>query len=80
MPEKRSFRAYASILYVDPRMKIYLGGRKVRTKRLASCLFKPRVYKYSSNRFKTRTEGEARKSLEESKSGMFLYLIMGHFI
>lgn len=69
MPEKKSFRAYASILYVDPRMKIYINGHKVRTKRLASSLYKPRVYKYSSNRFKTRTENEAKKALEDSKIG-----------
>ncbi|KAK7475039.1 hypothetical protein BaRGS_00033720, partial [Batillaria attramentaria] len=63
MPERRSFRAYASILYMEPRMRIYIQGKKVHTKRLASCLYKPRLYKYSSNRFKTRTENEA-KNLE----------------
>ena len=39
---------------------------QVQTKRLANCLFKPRVYKYTSSRFKTRTENEAKKSKEEA--------------
>ncbi|KAK2166514.1 hypothetical protein LSH36_38g03000 [Paralvinella palmiformis] len=67
MPERKSFRAYASILYVDPRMRIYIQGKKVRTKRLANCLYKPRHYKYSSSRFKNRSENEAMKAKEESK-------------
>ncbi|KAK7088182.1 ATPase MORC2A-like [Littorina saxatilis] len=66
MPERRSFRAYASILYMEPRMRIYIQGKKVHTKRLASCLYKPRLYKYSSNRFKTRTENEAKRAQEEA--------------
>ena len=70
MPERKSFRAYASILYVDPRMRVYIQGKKVRTKRLANSLYKPRVYKYSSGRFKTRSENEAKKAQEESASGV----------
>ncbi|XP_076453430.1 ATPase MORC2-like [Babylonia areolata] len=66
MPERRSFRAYASVLYMEPRMRIYIQGKKVHTKRLASCLYKPRLYKYSSNRFKTRTENEAKRAQEEA--------------
>ncbi|KAL5016011.1 hypothetical protein ScPMuIL_005600 [Solemya velum] len=67
MPERRSFRAYTSILYMDPRMKVYIQGKKVRTKRLACSLYKPRLYKYSSNRFRTRSENEAKKAKEEAK-------------
>lgn len=66
MPERRSFRAYASILYMDPRMRIYIQNKKVHTKRLASCLYRPRLYKYSSNRFKTRTENEAKRAHDEA--------------
>ena len=69
MPERKSFRAYAAILYVDPRMKIYIQGKKVRTKRLASCLYKPKVYKYSSNRFRSRAETELKKAQDESRNG-----------
>ncbi|XP_056009160.1 ATPase MORC2-like [Ostrea edulis] len=67
MPERKSFRAYTAILYVDPRMKIYLQGKKVRTKKLACCLYKPRLFKYSSNRFKARSESEFQKAKEEAK-------------
>lgn len=69
MPERKSFRAYASILYVDPRMRIYIQGKKVRTKRLTSALYKARVYKYSSGRFKTRSENEAKKAEEDANIG-----------
>ncbi|KAM6945125.1 ATPase MORC2 isoform 2-T2 [Lycodopsis pacificus] len=61
-PEKRSFRAYAAVLYIDPRMRIFIQGHKVRTKRLSCCLYKPRVYKYTSTRFKTRAEQEVKKA------------------
>ena len=40
----------------------------MRTKRLANCLYKPRLYQYSSNRFKTRSENEAGKAKEEAKA------------
>jgi hypothetical protein len=55
-------------MYVDPRMKVYIQGKKVRTKRLACCLYKPRLYRYSSNRFKARSENDARKTTDEAKS------------
>ncbi|NXO18917.1 MORC2 protein, partial [Oriolus oriolus] len=61
-PERRSFRAYAAVLYIDPRMRIYINGHKVQTKRLSCCLYKPRMYKYTSNRFKTRAEQEVKKA------------------
>jgi len=67
--ERKSFRAYTSIVYVDPRMRVYIQGKKVRTQRLANSLYKPRAYKYSSARFKTRSEGEVKKSQEEAKIG-----------
>ncbi|XP_069135950.1 ATPase MORC2-like isoform X1 [Argopecten irradians] len=67
MPERKSFRAYASILYVDPRMKIYIQGKKVRTKKLMCSLYKPKLYKYSSNRFKTRSENEVQRAKDEAK-------------
>ncbi|XP_042562791.1 ATPase MORC2 [Clupea harengus] len=61
-PERRSFRAYAAVLYIDPRMRIFIQGHKVRTKRLSCCLYNPRVYKYTSTRFKTRAEQEVKKA------------------
>lgn len=61
-PERRSFRAYAAVLYIDPRMRIFIQGHKVRTKRLSCCLYNPRSYKYTSTRFKTRAEQEVKKA------------------
>lgn len=52
--EHRSFRAYLSILYADPRMKIYIQRKKVLTKLLERNLFMPRMFKYSSKKFKAR--------------------------
>lgn len=42
VPERRSFRAYTSVLYAEPKMKIYIQGHKVHTKRLAYSLYKPK--------------------------------------
>ncbi|XP_055003508.1 ATPase MORC2 isoform X4 [Sorex araneus] len=61
-PERHSFRAYAAVLYIDPRMRIFIHGHKVQTKRLSCCLYKPRMYKYTSSRFKTRAEQEVKKA------------------
>ncbi|XP_063000328.1 ATPase MORC2 isoform X2 [Elgaria multicarinata webbii] len=61
-PERHSFRAYAAVLYIDPRMRIFIHGHKVQTKRLSCCLYKPRMYKYTSKRFKTRAEQEVKKA------------------
>lgn len=66
-PERRSFRAYAAVLYIDPRMRIFIHGHKVQTKRLSCCLYKPRKYRYTSNRFKTRAEQEVKKAEHTSK-------------
>ncbi|XP_028400511.1 ATPase MORC2-like [Dendronephthya gigantea] len=68
MPERKSFRAYSAILYLDPRMKIYIQGKKVLTRRLGDGLYKPRSYLFTSKRFKTRSEREANKALVEAKS------------
>ncbi|CAH1800727.1 unnamed protein product [Owenia fusiformis] len=67
MPERRSFRAYTALLYVDPRMRIFIQGKKVRTKRLANTLYKPRLYKFSSSRFKSRAESETQKAKDASR-------------
>lgn len=67
LPEHNSFRAYTAILYLDPRMKIYIQNKKVRTKRLTGCLYKPKCYHFTSKRFKTRSEQEAEKADREAK-------------
>lgn len=62
-----SFRAYASILYHNPRMKIYIQDKKVRTKILERSLYFPVQYRYVSKKFNARTEKE--KKLIEEKIG-----------
>lgn len=66
-PERHSFRAYAAVLYIDPRMRIFIHNYKVQTKRLSCCLYKPRSYRYTSNRFKTRAEQEVKKAEHMAK-------------
>ena len=48
-------------------MKIYIQGIKVQTRRLANCLYKPKQFKFTSNRFKTRAENDAREAREHAK-------------
>uniref|UniRef100_UPI00398E4F01 ATPase MORC2-like n=1 Tax=Pristiophorus japonicus TaxID=55135 RepID=UPI00398E4F01 len=60
-PEHYSFRAYAAILYIDPRMKIFIQGEKVHTKPLFS-LYRPRKYTYISKRFKVRALREVKEA------------------
>ncbi|KAI0981498.1 hypothetical protein GJ496_000958 [Pomphorhynchus laevis] len=64
-PEWQSLREYVGVLYYDPRMKVHLQGKKVVTKKLISMLYKPRVYKYSSTRFKARAEQDLQKAQDE---------------
>ncbi|KAM3181951.1 hypothetical protein ACTXT7_013359 [Hymenolepis weldensis] len=66
-PEKRSLRAYVSILYADPRMKVYIQSRKVQTKRLLDTLYATKRYNFASKTFRTRAERELNKIKEEVK-------------
>jgi len=50
-------------------MRVYIQGKKVRTTRLANGLYKPHMYRYSSARFKTRSEHEAKRAQDDSKIG-----------
>ncbi|CAF3296799.1 unnamed protein product [Rotaria socialis] len=63
--EYRSLRAYVSILYYEPRMRITIQGRRVITKKLSYTLYKPRKYQFKSTRFKTRSEQEIKKCEKE---------------
>lgn len=63
--EYRSLRAYVSILYYEPRMRITIQRRRVITKRLPYTLYKPRQYQFKSARFKTRSEQEIKKCEKE---------------
>ncbi|XP_067848319.1 ATPase MORC2-like [Heptranchias perlo] len=61
-PECYSFRAYAAILYIDPRMKIFIQGQKVHAKHLFFSLYRPRKYTYISKGFKVRAAREAKEA------------------
>ncbi|XP_048459035.1 ATPase MORC2-like [Rhincodon typus] len=59
-PEQYSFRAYAAILYIDPRMKIFIQGQKVHAKYLVHSLYRPRKYIYIAKGFKVRPLREVK--------------------
>lgn len=56
--ERNSLRAYLAVLYMNPRMRVFLRGDKVYTKRLLSTLFRPRVYHYQAKNLKSCAERE----------------------
>lgn len=66
--EYRSLRAYVSILYYEPRMRMTIQRQRVITKRLPYTLYKPRQYQFKSTRFKTRSEQEIKKCEQELQS------------
>ena len=60
--EHESFRAYAAILYMNqPRMKIYLRGKKVQIKLIERALYKPCFYKYLTTKFKSGKDNEIKQ-------------------
>uniref|UniRef100_A0A5K3FXE2 Arp2/3 complex 34 kDa subunit n=1 Tax=Mesocestoides corti TaxID=53468 RepID=A0A5K3FXE2_MESCO len=68
-PEKRSLRAYVSILYADPRMKVHIQCRKVQTKRLLDTLYAVKRYNFASKTFRTRAERDLAKAKNDVKVG-----------
>ncbi|XP_075399076.1 MORC family CW-type zinc finger protein 1 [Tenrec ecaudatus] len=66
-PEKWSFRAYTSILYFDPRMRIFIQAKRVRTKHLYHCLYRPRKYLYVTSSFRGTFRNEVKKAEEAVK-------------
>ncbi|XP_077198273.1 MORC family CW-type zinc finger protein 1 [Paroedura picta] len=48
IPERWSLRAYTALLYFEPRMRIFIQAKKVETKRLPYCFYRPRKYPYIS--------------------------------
>ncbi|XP_067931877.1 ATPase MORC2-like isoform X2 [Watersipora subatra] len=68
--ERRSFRAYCSILYKSPRMKIILQNRRVRTRLLAFSLYLPKRILVNYKSFKNQSEkqvNEAKKQIDVAK-------------
>ena len=66
----KSFREYVSILYLNPRMKIYIQNKRVLTKRLDRIISKPIVYKFPTEQLMT----VAAKEKEDAET---LYLSAG---
>jgi hypothetical protein len=61
-PEERtSFRQYVSILYSNPKMKIYIENSKVRTRIMDQTLYLVRSYKFVTKSFKKKSEEDVRK-------------------
>ncbi|KAJ1372876.1 ATPase morc2 [Parelaphostrongylus tenuis] len=63
--ERSSLRAYLSILYLNPRMKIYLCGKKVQTTRVLSTLLNPYKYSYNALNLKPCAFEEFEKCAQE---------------
>lgn len=63
LKESKSFRKYVSILYSNPRMKIYIENSKVKTKMLEYCLYKPRRYTWTTlSAFRKKIETEIKNA------------------
>ncbi|XP_039220926.1 MORC family CW-type zinc finger protein 1 isoform X3 [Crotalus tigris] len=67
-PEKKSLRAYTAILYLNPRMRIFIQAEKVKTKHLPFCFYRPRMYPYISSSFKQVATDELQKAEMELKA------------
>lgn len=52
-------------------MKIYIQDKKIRTRRIASCLFEPRQFRWSSARFKARAEKDVAEAKIQMQMGNF---------
>uniref|UniRef100_H0WSM9 MORC family CW-type zinc finger protein 1 n=1 Tax=Otolemur garnettii TaxID=30611 RepID=H0WSM9_OTOGA len=66
-PERWSFRAYTSVLYFDPWMRIFIQAKRVKTKHLCYCLYRPRKYLYVTSSFKGVFRNEVKKAEEAVK-------------
>uniref|UniRef100_A0A8C5YG89 MORC family CW-type zinc finger 1 n=1 Tax=Microcebus murinus TaxID=30608 RepID=A0A8C5YG89_MICMU len=78
-PERWSFRAYTSVLYFDPWMRIFIQAKKVKTKHLCYCLYRPRKYLYVTSSFKGAFKNEVKKAEEAVKIACLL-LIQWHYV
>uniref|UniRef100_A0A8C5NVB5 MORC family CW-type zinc finger protein 1 n=1 Tax=Jaculus jaculus TaxID=51337 RepID=A0A8C5NVB5_JACJA len=68
LPERWSLRAYASVLYFEPRMRIFIQAKRVQTKHLCYSLYKPRKYHYVTYSFKGKLKNEVKKAEEAVKA------------
>ncbi|XP_037668152.1 LOW QUALITY PROTEIN: MORC family CW-type zinc finger protein 1 [Choloepus didactylus] len=70
-PERWSFRAYTSVLYFDPQMRIFIQAKRVKTKHLCYSLYRPRKYLYVTTSFKGTFKNEVKKAEEAVKIAEF---------
>ncbi|KAK6042333.1 hypothetical protein COOONC_20161 [Cooperia oncophora] len=76
--ERNSLRAYLSVLYLNPRMKVYLRGKKVLTKRILSTLLYPYRYNYTAKNLKacaTKEFERCEQKVKEVKEMLRLVVI-----
>ncbi|XP_064230659.1 MORC family CW-type zinc finger protein 1 isoform X1 [Aotus nancymaae] len=71
-PERWSFRAYTSVLYFNPWMRIFIQAKRVKTKHLGYCLYRPRKYLYVSSSFKGAFKNEVQKAEEAVRIAEFV--------
>uniref|UniRef100_A0A0K0DM00 Morc6_S5 domain-containing protein n=1 Tax=Angiostrongylus cantonensis TaxID=6313 RepID=A0A0K0DM00_ANGCA len=67
--ERNSLRAYLSVLYLKPRMKVYLRGKKVLTTRILSTLLYPYKYNYTAKNMKTCAIKEFERCEQKVREG-----------
>jgi hypothetical protein len=60
--EHKSFRAYVSILYLNPKMQIYINEKKVQTRLLNKTLTKPFRYHYKASFFEKKAKIEVENA------------------
>ncbi|XP_037381490.1 MORC family CW-type zinc finger protein 1 isoform X2 [Talpa occidentalis] len=71
-PERWSFRAYTSVLYFEPWMRIFIQAKRVQTKHLCYSLYSPRKYLYVTSSFKGAFKNEVKKAEEAVKIAEFV--------
>jgi len=77
--ETKSFREYLTILYSNPRMKIYLQQSKVRTRIFDYTLYYVRQYKNESkSAFRKRTENDCVNAEKNKTIGKSLKIVSNY--
>lgn len=71
--ERNSLRAYLAVLYANPRMRVFLRGEKVDTKRVLSALYRPRMYRYQARNLKACAQRELQECQKKVVECKFLY-------
>nr|XP_056714156.1 MORC family CW-type zinc finger protein 1 [Euleptes europaea] len=78
LPEQWSLRAYSALLYFKPHMRIFIQAKKVETKPMPYCFYRPRKYPYISPFKEVATKepktaemelNSAKRAAKEAKGG-----------